>query len=235
MASNLSEGAKLLYALILDFAWQSDHAWPGQERMAALLGKNARTIRRHLQELVAARLIGIEHRWTGKSQPQNIYHILNLSRAVLPSSEAKAGGQSPGQKCPGDTSKGGLIIPSGGNNVSPGQRCPGVPRTKVSAEADSVEQTDADKMQQPQPKVALPPGAVVVRNASHAERKPTTKPSGEPEGISDQEVRPPISIRIVRRYAVAFQGLGAQIRESLVRRWLREEGPNRVELVLDVR
>ena len=105
VAANLSEGAKLLYALILDFAWQSDHAWPGQERMAALLGINARTVRRYLQELVAVRLVGIEHRWTGKSTPQNIYHILDLSRALLPSNEAK-GGRTPGQNCPGVTHKG---------------------------------------------------------------------------------------------------------------------------------
>jgi len=68
----LSPGAKLLYALLLSYAWQSDHCWPGQAQLAADLEVTDRTVRTWLTELQAHDLLTVERR--GLTQT-NVYWI----------------------------------------------------------------------------------------------------------------------------------------------------------------
>lgn len=84
-ASNLSAGAKTLYALVLDFAWQTAQAWPGQDRLADELQAAKGTVRSWLQELYDARLLACRRRGQGLT---NVYHVLALAQAELPQHEA---------------------------------------------------------------------------------------------------------------------------------------------------
>src|SRR6266496_2486038 len=49
--SKLSFGARLVYAVLLSYAWQEDSCFPGQERIAEDLGTSDRSVRTYLSEL----------------------------------------------------------------------------------------------------------------------------------------------------------------------------------------
>jgi Helix-turn-helix domain len=75
-ARGLSFRAKCVYNLLLDYAWQTDSCFPGQERLAEDLDTSVDTIQRSLNELKAYGLIDWKRQ--GLNKP-NIYYILRLS------------------------------------------------------------------------------------------------------------------------------------------------------------
>jgi hypothetical protein len=87
-ACGLSDKAKIVYALLLDYAWQDGSCFPGQEKLAEDLATSDRTIRRALDELKATKLITWKQR--GLSQT-NVYYILNIAESrVWPAEERPA-------------------------------------------------------------------------------------------------------------------------------------------------
>ena len=76
-ARGLSNQAKVVYALLLDYAWQQGSCFPGQNRLAQDLDVTERTIQRSLLELKDYQLIAWKRR--GFTQT-NVYKILDLSR-----------------------------------------------------------------------------------------------------------------------------------------------------------
>jgi len=77
----LSHGAKLTYALLLSYAWQSGSCFPGQATLAADLDVSVRSVGDYLRELQERGLIRIQRRGLGKT---NIYHILRLAPTAPP-------------------------------------------------------------------------------------------------------------------------------------------------------
>ncbi len=75
-AKGLSPKAKLVYAALLDYAWQAGSCFPGQQRLADDLDVSIDTVQRALQELRDFQLVDWERR--GLTKP-NIYSILRLS------------------------------------------------------------------------------------------------------------------------------------------------------------
>ena len=75
-AKGLSPKAKLVYAALLDYAWQAGSCFPGQQRLADDLDVSIDTVQRALQELRDFGLVAWERR--GLTKP-NIYAILRLS------------------------------------------------------------------------------------------------------------------------------------------------------------
>src|SRR5215213_10666933 len=71
-ARGLSPKAKLVYAALLDYAWQAGSCFPGQQRLAADLDVSVDTVQRALQELKDFRLVDWERR--GLTKP-NVYAI----------------------------------------------------------------------------------------------------------------------------------------------------------------
>ena len=55
----MSTDAKMLYALLCDFAADKDHCWPSQARLAGLLSCSISSIKKYLRELVEQNLIAI--------------------------------------------------------------------------------------------------------------------------------------------------------------------------------
>ena len=78
-SDKLSPGDKLAFAMLLSYAWQNDHCFPGQERLARDMGLHATNVRKHLKSLVANDLLVITRRGQGKT---NIY-TLNLKPKKL--------------------------------------------------------------------------------------------------------------------------------------------------------
>src|SRR4051794_39419836 len=79
-AKGLSDKSKVLYALLLDYAWQDGSCFPGQERLATDLHTTVRTIQRCLDELKQVKLVS----WTQRGLNQtNIYSILSLADSPI--------------------------------------------------------------------------------------------------------------------------------------------------------
>jgi len=75
---SLSGNEKMLFALLLSYAWQNEECFPGQDTLAHDMGLKPRAIRQLLVKLKAKRLIGWKRQGLGKV---NIYHINRLSDA----------------------------------------------------------------------------------------------------------------------------------------------------------
>lgn len=65
--ATLSPSARLLYAVLLSYAWGEGRCFPSQETLAADLGTTDRTVRRAQDELLVKGLISIERRGQGKT------------------------------------------------------------------------------------------------------------------------------------------------------------------------
>lgn len=78
-SKKLSSGDKLAFAMLLSYAWQNDHCFPGQKRLGDDMGLHETNVRRHLKSLQAHGLLTIVRRGQGKT---NIYE-LNLKPRKL--------------------------------------------------------------------------------------------------------------------------------------------------------
>jgi DNA-binding PadR family transcriptional regulator len=73
---DLQPGAKLTYMVLLSYAWQKDHAYPGQDRLAADMGVSERSVITYLKQLQESGLITIQRRGLGKT---NVYILHRIS------------------------------------------------------------------------------------------------------------------------------------------------------------
>ena len=72
-SKNLSSGDKLAFAMLLSYAWQNDHCFPGQQRLAVDMGLHETNVRKHLKSLQENGLLTIARRGQGKT---NIYTLI---------------------------------------------------------------------------------------------------------------------------------------------------------------
>ena len=80
---NITSGAKLMYALLNDYASKYEHVWPSQKTLAAKLSCSVSSVKKYLAELAKAKLISIR-----LEQHRSSYHY------ILPTAdqaEAKVG------------------------------------------------------------------------------------------------------------------------------------------------
>lgn len=70
--NSLSLGAKVAYAMFLQFAWHNDSCFPGQDRLAYHMGMSVSRVNEYVKELEAAGLIEIKRRGQGKT---NLYRV----------------------------------------------------------------------------------------------------------------------------------------------------------------
>ena len=71
---DLSVGAKLYYAMLLKYAREKDHCFPGQDTLAKDTGSGERSLRRYQDELVKAGFLEVTQRGLGKTN----YYRLDL-------------------------------------------------------------------------------------------------------------------------------------------------------------
>jgi hypothetical protein len=77
--ARLTPAARAAYSILLAYAWQEDHSFPGQARLARDLGVSDRMVRHYLAELVDQDYIKVVRRGLGKT---NIYIITDVSRII---------------------------------------------------------------------------------------------------------------------------------------------------------
>src|SRR3954470_9538804 len=66
----ISANAKVVYSMLLSYAWDNDRVFPGQERMAKDIGTSQPTIARAVKELEDNGWLEIQRRGQGKT---NVY------------------------------------------------------------------------------------------------------------------------------------------------------------------
>src|SRR5215207_5738338 len=108
----LSRDAKLLYAVLLSYAWQAGSCFPGAERLQHDLGCGKNQVTRYLQELEAAGLVTRRRRGEGKT---TVYTLHDPQAAAEPAGPAfdspEAGIQTPRTGAP--------RLPNSGNQDAP--------------------------------------------------------------------------------------------------------------------
>lgn len=79
-ARNLSRDAKLLYAVLLGYAWQEQRCWPGYGRLCQDLGASENSVTKYMRELEAVGLLRHRRRGLGRT---NIYFLTDLRTAKI--------------------------------------------------------------------------------------------------------------------------------------------------------
>ena len=83
LETTMSFGAKIMYALLCNYASENDHCWPSQATLAARLSCSVNSVKKYLTELVGARLICVRR----EQYRSSIYYMLQpegLSNANRP-------------------------------------------------------------------------------------------------------------------------------------------------------
>lgn len=71
-SKDVSVGAKLTYAMLLKYARQDDHCFPGQQRLAEDMGAGERSVRTYLNELETAGFLEVKQQGLGRT---NLYRL----------------------------------------------------------------------------------------------------------------------------------------------------------------
>ncbi len=79
-ARNLSRDAKILYAILVDYAWQERRCFPGYARLCEDMGASEPIVRKYMRELEEVDLLTQKRRGLGKT---NLYVLLRIASAQL--------------------------------------------------------------------------------------------------------------------------------------------------------
>lgn len=71
-STKLSVGAKLAYAMLLSYAWQNDHCFPGQDTLAEDMGVSKRSVVSFIKELDRTGYVTVKRQ--GLNRP-NLYTL----------------------------------------------------------------------------------------------------------------------------------------------------------------
>jgi hypothetical protein len=72
----LSSNAKVVYAMLLSYAWHHDRVFPGQTRLAADMGSSQPTIARAIAELEQVGYLEIARRGQGLTNLYTLHHTV---------------------------------------------------------------------------------------------------------------------------------------------------------------
>lgn len=84
---DIAPGAKLTYMVLLSYAWQKGHCFPGQETMACDLGVSKRSVVTYLAQLAELGLLRVKRRGLGKT---NLYILPKVTTAPKVAPPTKA-------------------------------------------------------------------------------------------------------------------------------------------------
>jgi hypothetical protein len=79
-ATNVSRDAKLLYAVLLGYAWQEDNCFPGYKKLCTAMQASENMVRKYMRQLEAAGLISQRRRGLCKS---NVYTLRDLGTSKI--------------------------------------------------------------------------------------------------------------------------------------------------------
>src|SRR5690348_10019218 len=74
-ARNLSRDAKLLYAVLLGYAWQEQRCFPGYQRLCDDMNASENMVRKYMRELEAVHLLSQRRRGQGRTNLYLLHHL----------------------------------------------------------------------------------------------------------------------------------------------------------------
>jgi len=77
---NVSANAKVVYAMLLSYAWNNDHVFPGQVRMAEDMGSTKSTVNRGVIELQKVGWLEIQRRGQGKTNLYVLKYVVRFKK-----------------------------------------------------------------------------------------------------------------------------------------------------------
>ena len=80
-ATEISQGAKLVYAMLLSYAWHNNSCFPGQDRLAEDLSISRRSVNTHIKELEGKSFIKVTRKGLGKP---NLYTLFLVATKTPP-------------------------------------------------------------------------------------------------------------------------------------------------------
>ena len=94
MEKRITFGAKIMYALLCNYASEKDHCWPSQATLAERLSCSVSSVKNYLGELVRAKLIDVRH----KQYRSSVYYMMRPTE--LEERQPKAALSQPDSACP---------------------------------------------------------------------------------------------------------------------------------------
>lgn len=85
MEKNISLGAKVMYALLCDYAGKNDHCWPSQETLSRRLSCSITSVKKYLGELVNEKLVAVKK----ENYRSCVYYLLKPECHVLPNTSGQ--------------------------------------------------------------------------------------------------------------------------------------------------
>jgi len=86
LETSLSFGAKIMYALLCNYASDSDRCWPSQATLAARLSCSVSSVKKYLAELVGSKLVQVRR----EQYRSSVYYMLEPAVLKSASKETKA-------------------------------------------------------------------------------------------------------------------------------------------------
>lgn len=81
-SKKLSDSAKLAYVILLSYAWNNDHCFPGQAAMGDRWGKSDRSVRKALKELEEAGYLKVTRQGLGRTNIYDLYIMVADGKIV---------------------------------------------------------------------------------------------------------------------------------------------------------
>ncbi len=193
-APGLSRDAKLLYAVLLSYAWQQGSCFPGAERLQHDLGCGKNQVTRYLQELEDAGLVSRRRRGQGKTT----LYTLHDPPAPPPTLDGQAARRSTAASLGQGTRNprtGEFRLPKSGNQDAP----------KRGAEYDPGEEDPEEHHHPPSTAASAPPDPLTPL-------APTSSPPHEPTSAVDDDallellIAHGVTRRIARELAATHSG-----------------------------
>ncbi|MGD9670790.1 MAG: helix-turn-helix domain-containing protein [Hyphomicrobiaceae bacterium] len=79
-SADLSVGAKLAYAMLLSYAWQNDHCFPGQETLAEDMGVSKRSVVSFIKELTKSGHVTVKRQGLGHVNVYTLHATIKAKR-----------------------------------------------------------------------------------------------------------------------------------------------------------
>ena len=196
-ARNLSRDAKLLYAVLLGYAWQEGRCFPGYHRLCEDMGASENMVRKYMRELEAVNLLRQKRRGLGKT---NIYTLRDLRTSKIEVQEPQEwGDQSRTSKTEVQESQE-IAVLERRKSAAPERRKSAVPEPAKSAgevetvekESEKVDPSNFRKVT-PQQKKGRPTGPLPTpapaTNGSAAESGHSPRGTGNAAPVYDEARR----------------------------------------------
>ena len=94
LEKRITFGAKIMYALLCNYASEKDHCWPSQATLAERLSCSVSSVKNYLGELVRAKLIDVRH----EQYRSSVYYMMRPNE--LEERQPKAVHSQPDSACP---------------------------------------------------------------------------------------------------------------------------------------